>query len=566
MGKIAVLPDELINQIAAGEVVERPASVIKELAENAIDAGARTVRVTISRGGLERISIVDDGHGMSREDALLSLQRHATSKLRDANGLTRILTKGFRGEALPSIASVSRFRLVTSEPHAPAGVEIRLEGGAGRELSDAAPIGGTQIDVEDLFFNTPARRKFLKREETEAAHCEEAVLRLALAHPEVSFVYERDGKRSLSASGGDLRERISAALGAEVGGQLLEVEERRLGLAVRGFVARPELTFNNARGVYTFVNRRYIRDRGINAALQRAFAEHLPPGRQPIAVLFLEVEPTSVDVNVHPQKLEVRFSDPRSVYDALHAAVARAVNVDARARAVTAPASAPADYAFAVEKFLSRAQGAATPWVADAPVDPSWGRPGFGTAAPGTNEAPPRDFFKKLLPLGMLAHRLWVCEGEGGSLCVVDPHALLERLSHQRLEAATDEAPSLFSVTVDVQREAMSKLLARAEALRPRGLLLEPFGEASVRVQLPSAASGVEAARVVRWLVEGVDAEVLWRRLSCECASVQPLPTTAEALRALLRELEEERMTEGLTHGRVVLFELSLRELEGRRG
>src|SRR5690606_30287289 len=310
--EIALLPEALINQIAAGEVIERPASVIKELVENALDAGASTVRITLEEGGMGRIIIEDDGRGMSEDDAQRALLRHATSKLRDFDGLTRIRSMGFRGEAVPAIASVSRFERQTSQPNAPVGTRLRVEGGGDPGVESCEPVNGTLIRVEDLFFNVPARRKFLKRESTGLKHAEEAVLRIALANPEVGFFLQH-GPVTLLASPAcpdDPTERIAAALGSGVHPHLLEVHERQLGIAVRGHVASPEYTLPHARGIYTFVNRRYVRDRGLIHAVQKAFQDSLPPGRQPVVVLFIEIDPREVDVNVHPQKLEVRFSDP----------------------------------------------------------------------------------------------------------------------------------------------------------------------------------------------------------------------------------------------------------------
>jgi len=326
MAQVAVLSDVLINKIAAGEVVERPASVIKELVENALDAGASQIRVALAGGGLRLVSIVDDGRGMSREDAVLAMTRHATSKLRDLDGLQSLVTMGFRGEALPAIASVSRFSLVTSLQEADVGTRISAEGGGAPHVEDAAPVGGTRIRVEDLFFNAPARRKFMKAEATELKHCEEALVRIALARPDIGFHLEHEGKLLFSSPPtDDLRERIAAAMGPEVHKTLIPVEERRLGLSVTGFIASPDYTLSNARGIYTFVNRRYVRDRALNSSIQRAFSDVMPGGRQPVVFLFIDLDPRDVDVNVHPQKLEVRFQDVRGVSDALFAGIARAL-------------------------------------------------------------------------------------------------------------------------------------------------------------------------------------------------------------------------------------------------
>jgi len=424
MDRIHRLSETLINQIAAGEVVERPASVVKELCENAVDAGAHTVRVRLAKGGLELISVTDDGCGMSRGDARLSLERHATSKLADAEGLSSIVTKGFRGEALPSIASVSRFTLTTAEPGAPKGTRLELTGGAELAVADAAPIAGTQIDVADLFFNTPARRKFLKRESTELGHCEEAVVRLALAHPEIGFFLEHEGRAIItSPPTAALEERIAALLGTEVLPHLLKVEERRLGVSVTGLVASGEMTLPTARGLYTFVNHRYVRDRGVTSAVQRAFQDTLPPGRQPITVLFLEVDPAQVDVNVHPQKLEVRFADPRSIQDVLAAGIGKALGSASWRQAQGEPTAAVhAHYALAVERFLARAkEGAPLQGDPGVPVAHDGPRAPYGTARPSLNEAPPPGYFGQLRFVGELGHRFWLCEGAGGTLVVVHP-------------------------------------------------------------------------------------------------------------------------------------------------
>ena len=279
MPTIALLSDALIDQIAAGEVVERPASVVKELGENALDAGARSIQVSIEGGGTRLIEVIDDGSGMSREDALLSVRRHATSKLRTADDLLAIRTLGFRGEALAAVASVARLVLRTALHGAPEGTEVRVEDGESQALP-AAARPGTQVRVEDLFGAVPARRKFLRRAETELKHVEDAVLRLALAHPEVAFRLEHEGRtvRVLPASPDDLHERIAAALGPEVGPFLLPVEERRLGLRVHGVIASPEFSLSTARALYVFVNGRHVRDRTLHFAVHRGLAP-VAPGR-----------------------------------------------------------------------------------------------------------------------------------------------------------------------------------------------------------------------------------------------------------------------------------------------
>ncbi len=582
MARIAVLSEDLINQIAAGEVVERPASVVKELGENALDAGAKNLRITLSGGGLKVIRIADDGHGMSRADAQLAMKRHATSKLRDLAGLSTIMTKGFRGEALPAIASVSRFRLVTSEPGAALGTEVRQDGGGELSIDDCAPHPGTEIEVLDLFFNTPARRKFLKREQTELQHAQEAVVRLALAHPGVGFFLEHEGRALLQSpsSPEDPRERIAAALGPEIHPHLLAVEERRLGLSVTGYVASPEYTLSNARGIYTFVNGRYIRDRGLNHALQRAFQDALPPGRQPAAILFVELDPEAVDVNVHPQKLEVRFSDPGGVHDAVGAAVSRSLlSAPWLKTQKSGELKASAEYAAAVERFLKRAEAPPLLITADgqgplyAPL-PLNARPlTHGEWRPGINETAPPGFFKKLRLLGLLGGRAFVCEGEGATLVVLDPHAVIERVRlssfsrRLRQRGAASSQAALFSAMVRLPPALRQALLGEAEWLAAVGFLVEPFGGDALAVkEVPPELQGADVAAVLEELARVIDLEGTGAALStlaCLAAKDAVRRKSHEPLTALLAALDEADFDPRARHGKVVLTQLSLLELLG---
>ena len=571
MGRIRRLSDELINQIAAGEVVERPASVVKELAENSIDAGATTIRVLLSEGGKTAIAVIDDGHGMSRDDAVASLERHATSKLRDADGLFNILTKGFRGEAIPSIASVSRFTLTTSEPGATVGTRISIEGGAPPVIEDAPPPGGTRIDVEDLFFNVPARRKFLKRESTELTQCEEAITRLALAHPEVGF-YLSHGQSLLISSPATPqhpKERIAALLGSEVEPHLLEISERRLGIHVHGFIASPEYTLATARGLYTFVNRRYVRDRGVNSAVQRAFQDTLPPGRQPVCAIFIDIDPASVDVNVHPQKLEVRFSDPRLIQDALAAAVSRALKAAPwrQQGADAAPENVHAHYELAVDRFLTRMHDA--PGLALAPPIAAESPSGFGTARPGINEAPPEGFFSALRFLGELGKRFWVCEGQGGTLLVLDPRAVQERVALEALRerfasgALANASPSLFSATISTADAA--QILTVRERLATWGVEVEDFGANTLALKrVPHELESSDANTWLPELANARDDEAALRTLAHAVASLPPRQVTHDEVRALFRQLDAADFSVETLRPTIVVSQTPLLELEAR--
>ena len=578
MGRIHRLSEELINQIAAGEVVERPASVVKELAENAIDAGATTVRVLLSEGGLTAIAVIDDGSGMSKEDALLSLERHATSKLLDSDGLFHILTKGFRGEAIPSIASVSRFTMLTSEPGARIATRLTIQGGSAPVVEEAASPGGTRIDVQDLFFNVPARRKFLKRESTELTHCEEAITRLALAHPEVGFFLEHGGRLLISSPPAPKRpkERIAALLGTEVQPHLLEIDERRLGVHVHGFIASPEFTLPTARALYTFVNRRYVRDRGVNSAVQRAFQDSLPPGRQPVCTIFIDLEPSTVDVNVHPQKLEVRFSDPRSVQEALSAAVTRALKAAPWRNSPGQPVGDElnAHYAQAVERFLARAQGtqgealnplaASSPSVMDEPL-----RASFGTSRPLLNEAPPKGYFSALRFLGDLGRRFWICESPGGSLVVLDPRAVRERVVleglRERFRKGTlaEAEATLFSTTVTSPEAPV--ILAARERLSSYGIDVEDFGGETLAVKrVPPELEPTEVGSWLPGLATSNDDDAALRTLAHAVGSEPLRAVTHDEVKALLRALDDADFSVRTQRSVVVVSDVPLLDLEAR--
>ena len=497
MRRIQVLDSTLINQIAAGEVVERPAAVVKELLENSIDAQASYLRICLDDGGLSSIVVQDDGIGMDETDARTCFQRHATNKIFSQEDLNSISTKGFRGEAIPSIAAVSKFNLWTATKGASTGTRIFVEGSEALAVEVAPAINGTRIEVAELFFNVPARKKFMKRKATELIHCQEAVYRLALAHPEIGFLLEHENKVLFSsvASSGDVRERICAALGAEVFSHLVPVEEHRLGIRISGFVALPEYNLPSAKGVYTFVNRRYIRDRGVNYALSRAFQDALPARRQPIAVLFLEMDGHDVDVNVHPQKLEVRFADPRAVQELLIAGISKAISSapwNAHGpSAVPSDLASGAQYMAAVERFLMQAN----PTPQGLFVTEEGGVLNYSPAASSASHWPLAQEIepavdlstKSMKLLGCLAGRLWICEGLGGTLVVVDPKAMLEHVRYaQLLELFKNQKPSeqeaLLSQVVEIRKDTFEKLEQSMPLLERLGFHLSVFGERTVSV------------------------------------------------------------------------------------
>ncbi|MCW7753109.1 DNA mismatch repair endonuclease MutL [Desulfobotulus sp. H1] len=330
MSKIRVMPDILSNKIAAGEVVERPASVVKELVENSLDAGSTSIEVAIEKGGLAGIRVSDNGHGMASDDALLSLERYATSKLTTDADLFSIRTLGFRGEALPSMASVSRFELVSRERGAVSGVRVLVEGGRILDVAEAGAAPGTVVSVKRLFFNVPARRKFLKTESTEMGHIADTLLSVSLGFPDVQFRLLHNGRVLRHLPGGGSFIRAVDVLGKEVESRLFPVEQAGAGIRVRGWVASPDISRSSTQRIYLYVNGRYVRDRSVYKALFEGYKGRMMTGRYPVAVLFLEVDPARVDVNVHPTKHEVRFSDGRSVWAAVRDGVASALSMEDR--------------------------------------------------------------------------------------------------------------------------------------------------------------------------------------------------------------------------------------------
>jgi DNA mismatch repair protein MutL len=606
MARIHVLPPGLVNQIAAGEVVERPASVVKELVENALDAGARSIAVDVEEGGLSLIRVADDGSGMDREDALLALERHATSKLRDAEGLAAIATMGFRGEAVPAIASVSRFRIETAAGEDGHGTRIDVEGG---HVAPAESVGrqrGTTVEVRDLFFNTPARRKFMRSPPAEAGHVTEAIVRLALARSDVSFTLRSGGRLALGARAGEpLGDRAVHALGREAHRHLVAVDGERGGVRVHGVVSSPDHSEATARAVYLFVNGRWVRDRSAAHAVLRAFAGTLPAGRHPAAVLFVDLPLGRVDVNVHPQKHEVRFADPREVQDAIFHAVAGALRTApwlgrARAGAPAAPGAAGDGGAGAVPP--PDADLAAEP-VADVLAWARAARPPEGSGATFPHAAPvggtallafpvrpaedvparPAGYFGSLRYVGQHARTYLLCEAPGGGLVVIDQHASHERLLFQRLREAfaarqVSVQPFLLPQVVTVPPAAARALEGAVADLRRLGLDVEPFGGDAFAVKgAPAALGGVDLAALLADLAAQL-AEVergsalddafhdLLATMACHAAVRANQELSQEEARALLDGLDAIDFKARCPHGRPVVFELPLAELERRVG
>jgi DNA mismatch repair protein MutL len=594
--RIHVLPPGLVNQIAAGEVVERPASVVKELVENALDAGATAIQVDADGGGLSLVRVADDGSGMERADAELSLTRHATSKLRDAEGLAAIATMGFRGEALPAIASVSRLRLDTCAADGSEGTRLVVEGGAVLECGPVARARGTTVEIRDLFFNTPARRKFMRAPATEAGHVTEAVVRLLLAHPAVGFTLRSGGRVALaSAPGAPLAERVGAALGREAARKLVELSGGRGDVRVRALLTSPDHSEATGRGLYLFVNGRFVRDRACTHAVLRAYAETLPSGRWPAGVVFISLPLDRVDVNVHPQKLEVRFAEVRTVHDAVFHAVAEGLRTAPWLRhrpALPPEAAMPVPLAAedgvpvdpAVAEVLERARAAGAGASALPPVGPSaafaFSLPG---APPPQGQAAVAGYFASLRYVGQHARTYLLCEAPGGGLVVIDQHASHERVLFHRLREAWRSRriavqPLLLPQVVQLPPAAARALEGGCGDLGRLGIEVEPFGGDAFAVKgLPAALAGVDAAALLTDLAQqleqveqGSAADDAWHDLlatmACHSAVRANQDLSDSEVRALLDQLDAIDFKARCPHGRPVVFELSLADLERRVG
>jgi DNA mismatch repair protein MutL len=557
---IRLLPELLVSQIAAGEVVERPASVLKELVENSLDAGARAITVTLDEGGVRRIQVEDDGEGIAREDLALALARHATSKIRSLGDLEGVASMGFRGEALASIASVSRLSIASRSRDASHGARIAAEAATLGEVEPAARAQGTTVTVEDLYFNTPARRKFLRTEATEFAHCDEAFRRVALARCDVGFALKHNGRASRHLRGQPLPERAAALLGEEFLHASILVDTQSGALRLTGLAGTPQAAKPRADVQYFFVNGRFVRDRLLAHAAREAYAELLHGERQPAYVLFLELDPRGVDVNVHPAKTEVRFRDSRAVHQFVRHALQRALAPSAAEAPVAYAAVAhgrPTQSAFSLAQPAAAYQSfmsSAAPW-------------------PAGENAPPLGF-----ALGQL-HGVYILAQNEAGLVLVDMHAAHERIVMEKLKKNLDagavQAQNLLVPAV-FQAEALDVAAAEEnrEALERLGLEVSVSGpnELSVRAA-PAPLAGGDVSGLTRDLLREIReygaSQVLSSRqnellatMACHAAVRANRALAPAEMNALLREMEQTERSGSCNHGRPTWYQLSLADLD----
>jgi len=562
---IRILPELLVSQIAAGEVVERPASVLKELLENSLDAGASAIAVTLEDGGTRRIQVDDDGGGIERDDLPLALASHATSKIGTLQDLEAVGTMGFRGEALASIAAVARVSIASRAKDSAGAYAIDAERG---EVVPVARAPGTTVTVSDLYFNTPARRKFLRTEATEFGHCDEVFRRMALARPEIEFVLRHNGRVSSHLKRHPSGERASALLGRDFLASSLAVDAASGPLQLRGFAGSPQAARSRADMQYFFVNGRYVRDRLLSHAAREAWRELLHGERQPAYLLFLELDPRGVDVNVHPAKTEVRFRDARAVHQFVQHAIGRALAAGA--------AEAPVAYAeimrgatplrpafqgrFAVEQPLGAYQSFVSSATQAAPL-------------PSSDASPPLGYALAQL------HGVYILSQNEAGLVLVDMHAAHERIVMEKLRASIETGAvqrQTLLVPVVLRAEALDVATAEdhMQALESLGLEVSVAGPNELAVRTaPALLAGGDVAALLRGVLaelrEYGAAHVLAARrdellagMACHAAVRAHRALSIPEMNALLREMEATERSGSCNHGRPTWYQLTLEDLD----
>jgi DNA mismatch repair protein MutL len=589
---IRELPDELISQIAAGEVVERPASVVRELVDNALDAGAGQVTVRLAAGGVRAIVVEDDGAGIPADELPLALKRHATSKIRDLADLESVATMGFRGEALAAIASVAELSITSRTGDAAHALRLDARGG---ELQPAARAVGTTVEVRELFFSTPARRKFLKSDATELAHALDAVRRHALARPDVGFAVWHDGRlvaqwRALRATLLDdaATQRLGDVLGADFIAASRSVAAQRGPLGLSGRVGRPEAARSRADQQYLFVNGRFVRDRLVAHAVRSAYDDQLHGSRQPAYVLFLQIAPELVDVNVHPTKIEVRFRDGRAVHGAVQGALQEALALSRAAlpkAATTAPPAAPPPpAAWQAPLGLVEAREPAPAWSRPAPAGGAAGLAAWAALRPAplplaTPAAAPGPAWPLGRALAQVGGVYVLAENEQG-LVIVDMHAAHERIVYERLKAAQagharlPSQPLLVPLSLAATPVEIATAEAEVEALLDLGLDVAPLSASALVVRSrPAALPDADLAELTRSVLAELQAvgasrvvqrsrDELLATMACHGAVRANRRLTIEEMNALLRDMENTDRADQCNHGRPTWRQVTMKELD----
>lgn len=605
MQKIKILSENLSNMIAAGEVVERPVSIVKELVENSIDAGSSKIDVTVREGGKRYIRIADNGQGMSRDDALLCLERHATSKIDSPEDLFNITTMGFRGEALASISSVSKMVISTKEKGAIEGTAIIIEGGTVKDVSAAGIPAGTIMEVKNLFFNTPARKKFLKTTVTEMGHITDYVARMALAFPAIGFTL-RSEKATLFdlPAGRELEERIKTLIGREGAEKLIEINEASAGLRLSGFISPPSVQRSAASGLYTYVNGRFVRDKVIRHALLQGYGNTIMRGKYPLAILFLEIDPAQVDVNVHPAKSEVRFRESGSVHSFVNSVIDKAL---ARKEWLSLPTEdkplpegqsirdnirkAAAEYIarndslqlkggyVAREEYTGRSEKATARGTVE--EMPSFvQKPGPSNKETAADREEKAGYFSSLDVIGQVGEMYILCESEKG-LVLIDQHAACERIAFEELRQGYEKKDYrvqqlLIPETIDLTPREAAALDDNMDQVGRLGFDIENFGGRSFVVKaVPSILGGKSVKEIVTDMASDLSElpksksfesalEEIIKRIACHSVVRGKRRMTHEEMRALLKSMDASGIVPHCPHGRPSHIDLTLSEIEKR--
>ncbi len=599
--KIHILPEELCNKIAAGEVVERPSSVVKELVENSLDAGSSDILVELESGGKRLIRVTDNGCGMNRQDAFLSFERHATSKITTDEDLFALHTLGFRGEALASISSVSRLNLKTCDNDSGLGQRIYAEGGRIKTTEEVGSPRGTCIEVRNLFFNLPARKKFLRTEQTELGHAADVVTKQALANAEVSFCLKHNERTLLDLRREKgLRERVAALLGRSLLNDLIDLDVTQGELNLSGLISQPQLNRSSAAHIYTFINGRYIRDRVVQHAVMEGYRHLLMKGRYPVVVLFLTLDPALVDVNVHPTKHEVRFREQALVHDFIAAALQKTLKLSSWLESPPpSVCGVVVDQPLEREAFGGELRNEVPARVMDPPLAysapatspevPAATMPLPVQALPSALEvekdnqyvlpgSQPDGFFTRLKILGQYHQSYLLCQ-DRDDLILIDQHAAHERAGFEKLrrQFAEGEIPSqtlLFPEILELDFNSADALLQQQEQLEELGFDVEPFGGKSFALKaVPQLLGQVSAGRLVTdvalelarvgrtgQLRESID-EVLIL-MACHSVIRANQALSHEEIKALFRELDQIDFKANCPHGRPVMQRLTLVEVE----
>jgi DNA mismatch repair protein MutL len=578
MSKIHLLSEELINQIAAGEVVERPASVVKELVENSIDAGATRIEIEIKEGGRSLIRVLDNGGGMSKDDVQLAFSRHATSKISRLEDLHQISSLGFRGEALPSIASVAKVELLSKTSRDAVGTLLRMEAGEVKQVKDHSANTGTIINVSDLFYSTPARRKFLKSQMTETRHIMDLVTNFALAFPQIAFRLTVDGREVLKLESADRKQRITELFGQDIIKKIIELRETGI-VGILGFIGKPELSKSSRTDIRFFVNQRSINNRTLLHALISAYGDMLTKGRFPLAIIFLEVPAHLVDVNVHPQKLEVRFQDEKGVHDLVYRAVKKALDREF-VSAVRKPVESSTSYSINQPSSLVREPPSE---YQSGPVSQeSVLKQLFSTPAPGTTA--PFQSRKEFPPLESNFYQFfntYILTQSTDELLIIDQHAAHERVLYEEIlltvssDAKASSQRLLFPETIDLTPQEFAEFRNNSEVLEKLGFEIQSLGGKTV---LLSAMPALARNQTTNFLREVLDESVhqseagkeksktIASALACHAAVKAGDPLTINEMQSLLKSLLSLHTPQVCPHGRPTLIRIPRSELERRFG